>query len=61
MKAVRANAMVGGDNARRSIAVGMMLGAGQGVGSISTDQRETLNHWEHSAAMLRTMPMLLKR
>lgn len=58
VKAAKANAMVGGDNASRAIAVGMVLGAAHGVGCIPADLRDTLNHWEHSAAMLRTMPML---
>jgi ADP-ribosylglycohydrolase len=57
-KAAKANAMVGGDNASRSIAIGMVLGAAHGVGAISPNLRDTLNHWEHSAALLKTMPLL---
>jgi ADP-ribosylglycohydrolase len=58
VKASKANAMVGGDNASRSIAVGMVLGAAQGAGAIPADLRESLNHWESSAKLLKTMPLL---
>ena len=57
-KAAKANAMVGGDNASRSIAVGMVLGAAHGVRAIPSHLRDTLNHWEHSAALLETLPLL---
>lgn len=57
-QAAKANAMVGGDNASRAIAVGMVLGAAKGVGAISNPLRESLNHWEHSAALLQKMPLL---
>jgi len=42
---VKANAMVGGDNAARSVAVGMVLGALNGVGAIPDNLRSTLNAW----------------
>jgi ADP-ribosylglycohydrolase len=37
VEAAKANAMVGGDNASRAIAVGMVLGAYGGVGAIPSD------------------------
>jgi ADP-ribosylglycohydrolase len=58
VKAAKANAMVGGDNASRAIAVGMVLGASQGVGAIPSDLRDSLNHWKHSESLLKTMPLL---
>jgi ADP-ribosylglycohydrolase len=58
IKAAKANAMVGGDNASRSIAIGMVLGAAHGVNVIPSDLRTTLNHWEHSDSLLKTMPLL---
>jgi ADP-ribosylglycohydrolase len=57
-EASKANAMVGGDNASRSIAIGMVLGAAHGVGSIPSAWKDTLNHWKESEAMLDTMPLL---
>lgn len=57
-KAAKANAMVGGDNASRAIAVGMVLGAAKGVGAISKELRDGLNNWQHSAALLKKMPLL---
>jgi len=60
-KAAKANAMVGGDNASRAIAVGMVLGAAHGVGAIPSHLRDTLNHWEHSAILLETMPLLQQK
>merc|ERR1739847_110276 len=40
---VKANAMIGGDNASRSIAVGMVLGALHGAQAIPQDLKTTLN------------------
>lgn len=56
--AAKANAMVGGDNASRSIAIGMVLGAAQGVDAIPIELKETLNQWEHSEKLLNTLPSL---
>ena len=56
--AAKANCMVGGDNASRSIAIGMVLGAAQGVGAIPEDLRDSLNHWDHSDALLQQLPLL---
>ena len=58
IEAAKANAMVGGDNASRSIAVGMVLGAAQGVGAIPPELKDSLNHWEHSEQLLQMLPLL---
>merc|ERR1712086_83348 len=42
---LKANTMVGGDNASRSIAVGMVLGAWHGVNAVPADLKATLNTW----------------
>lgn len=57
-KAAVANAMVGGDNASRSVAVGMVLGAKEGVEAIPEKWRSSLNHWSSSNALLGKMPLL---
>jgi ADP-ribosylglycohydrolase len=59
--AFKGNAMVGGDNASRSIAIGMVLGAYQGVGAIPLDLKNGLNHWKHSEKMLETLPLLASK
>merc|ERR1711988_937886 len=41
--AVKANAMVGGDNASRSVAIGLVLGAFHGVNAIPEKLKTTLN------------------
>ena len=41
--AIKANAMVGGDNASRAVAIGMVLGAYHGVETIPTELRGGLN------------------
>lgn len=43
--AAKANAMVGGDNASRSVAIGMVLGAYHGVEGIPDELRKGLNAW----------------
>ena len=53
--------MVGGDNASRSIAIGMVLGAYHGVNAIPLDLKEGLNQWEHSAKLLERLPLLAKK
>lgn len=58
MMAAKANAMVGGDNASRSIAIGMVLGAVEGVNAIPIEYQTGLNHWDHSKALLETLPIL---
>merc|ERR1712194_295654 len=59
--AVKANAMVGGDNASRAIAIGMVLGASHGIEKALHDQpalREGLHHWKDSEKLLSTLPLL---
>merc|ERR1711871_559612 len=51
-KAAVANAMVGGDNASRSIGIGMVLGAKEGTAGIPQAWRDTLRHWKTSDALL---------
>jgi ADP-ribosylglycohydrolase len=61
--AFQANAMVGGDNASRSIAIGMVLGAVHGVSILESHPtwgRENLNHWNHCEDLLDQLPMLKK-
>jgi len=58
VEAVKANAMVGGDNASRAIAIGMVLGAHHGVGAIPKDLKDGLNQWKHSHGLLETLPLL---
>jgi ADP-ribosylglycohydrolase len=57
--AFKGNAMVGGDNASRSIAIGMVLGAYHGVEAIPLDLKDGLNHWKHSEKLLETLPLLV--
>merc|ERR1719284_1885409 len=49
---VKANAMIGGDNASRSIAVGAVLGAYLGVDAIPAELKNTLNAWKKSEKLL---------
>eukprot|EP00798_Chlamydomonas_sp_ICE-L_P031804 gene31804-7005_t len=56
--AVKANAMVGGDNASRAIAIGMVMGAYHGVEGIPQNLRDTLNAWEKCDALLQKLPLL---
>merc|ERR1712086_594890 len=61
VSAVKANAMVGGDNASRSIAVGMVLGASHGIEGALQDHpalRAGLHHWKDSEKLLSTLPLL---
>ena len=46
------NAMVGGDNASRSVAIGMVLGAYHGVEGIPQPLRDGLNAWGRCEKML---------
>ena len=57
-KALQANAMVGGDNASRAIAIGMVLGAYRGVNEIPKEWKETLEQWEYCENLLNTLPLL---
>merc|ERR1711924_85756 len=55
---VKANAMIGGDNASRSVAVGLVLGAWNGVKAIPEDLQTTLNAWKKCEKMLNKLPLL---
>lgn len=57
-KALQANAMVGGDNASRAIAIGMVLGAYKGVNAIPTEWKETLEQWDYCENLLDQLPLL---
>ena len=58
-EAARANAEVGGDNASRSVAVGMVLGAYGGLEGIPSELGEgALVEWESTMALLDQMPLL---
>ena len=57
-KALQANTMVGGDNASRSIAIGMVLGAYFGVNAIPNEWKETLDEWEYCDNLLNKLPLL---
>ncbi|MBA3026396.1 MAG: ADP-ribosylglycohydrolase family protein [Sulfurimonas sp.] len=58
IEALKANAMVGGDNASRSIAIGMVLGAYMGVNAIPNEFKQTLEQWEYCENLLNTLPLL---
>jgi ADP-ribosylglycohydrolase len=57
-KALQANAMVGGDNASRAIAIGMVLGAYRGVNAIPNEWKESLDQWEYCENLLNKLPLL---
>jgi len=57
-KALQANAMVGGDNASRSIAIGMVLGAYKGLNAIPKEWKSTLEQWEYCENLLGKLPLL---
>ena len=59
-RAIQANAMVGGDNASRAIAIGMVLGAYKGVNSIRKDWLESLEQYEYCENLLMKLPLLKK-
>lgn len=56
--ALQANAMVGGDNASRSIAIGMVLGAYKGFEAIPNEWITTLDDYAHCDALLNKLPLL---
>ena len=56
--AIQANAMVGGDNASRSIAIGMVLGAFSGMGAIKKEWLESLEQFEYCENLLSKLPLL---
>ena len=57
-EALQANAMVGGDNASRAIAIGMVLGAYKGVDAIPKEWRDTLEQWDYCENLLNKLPLL---
>ena len=57
-KALQANTMVGGDNASRAIAIGMVLGAYKGVEAIPTEWKNSLDQWEYCENLLNKLPLL---
>jgi hypothetical protein len=59
-RGVKANAMVGGDNASRSIAVGSVLGAIAGKQGVFANKllRDGLNARVDCEAMLNTLPLV---
>ncbi len=57
-EAIAANTMVGGDNASRGIAIGMVLGAYFGVDAIKPQWKETLDQWEYCEGLLNKLPLL---
>ncbi|NOR55139.1 MAG: ADP-ribosylglycohydrolase family protein [Sulfurovum sp.] len=59
-KALQANTMVGGDNASRAIAIGMVLGAFKGINAIPKEWLESLDDYEYCNKMLDTLPLLRK-
>jgi len=57
--AIKSNAMVGGDNASRSIAIGMVLGAELGVEAIPKELGQgQLVEWDRCQKLLRSLPLL---
>ena len=57
-RAIQANAMVGGDNASRSIAIGMVLGAYKGLGAINKEWLKSLEQYEYCENLLNKLPLL---
>jgi len=57
--AIKANAMVGGDNASRAIAIGMVLGAYHGVNAIPSNLGlGKLVEWEKCEKLINKLPLL---
>lgn len=59
-EALQANAMVGGDNASRAIAIGMVLGAYKGVDAIPQEWKDTLDQWQYCDDLLNKLPLINK-
>jgi len=57
-KAAQANAEVGGDNASRSIPIGMVLGAAKGMEGIPQPLLDTLIEKKHCDKLLQKLPLL---
>ncbi len=59
-KALQANAMVGGDNASRAIAIGMVLGAYFGINALNPSWKNALEQNEYCEKLLEQLPLLIK-
>lgn len=57
-EAAKANAMVGGDSASRSVAIGMILGASQGIEGIPQSLRDTFVDWKRLDDLLNNLPQI---
>merc|ERR1719444_389151 len=60
-EAARANAMVGGDSASRAVAIGMVLGAMQGLDGIPMRLRDSLVDWNRFDELLNRLPLIRRR
>ena len=57
--AAQANAEIGGDNASRAVAIGMVLGAYEGLEGIPAKLGQGhLVEWEHAMGLLDKMPLV---
>jgi ADP-ribosylglycohydrolase len=57
-KALQANAMVGGDNASRAIAIGMVLGAYTGIEAVPKVWTESLDDYHYCDDLLNKLPLV---
>ncbi len=57
-RALQANAMVGGDNASRAIAIGMVLGAYFGINELNQEWKNNLEQNEYCEDLLSQLPLL---
>lgn len=57
-KALVANAMIGGDNASRAIAIGMVLGAKYGMSSLNQEWLHSLEQYDYCEELLNKLPLL---
>ena len=57
-KALQANTMVGGDNASRAIAIGMVLGAHKGISAVPQEWKDTLDDYSYCDNLLNNLPLL---
>ncbi len=57
-RALQANAMVGGDNASRAIAIGMVLGAYFGINELNQEWKKNLEQNEYCEDLLSQLPLL---
>jgi len=59
-KAAQSNSMIGGDSASRSIPIGMVLGAYQGLDAIPKKWREELEGWDRMEKLFNKLPLMQK-